>query len=107
MIIKTGLARFGSVQLFFVLSGFVFYYVYKTRISERKMDFQEFSLYRFSRIVPLCWLSTVVTWLIYLVIATDKDGLYPEPLLSDRKIRLGKGVSKVSRRSLCAAFLPS
>jgi peptidoglycan/LPS O-acetylase OafA/YrhL len=42
-----------AVDLFFCLSGFVFYFLYAVRIAERRVTLKEFALLRFSRLYPL------------------------------------------------------
>lgn len=42
-----------AVDLFFTLSGFVFYWLYSRRVSERGISLREFSLLRLSRLYPL------------------------------------------------------
>jgi len=43
----------GAVNLFFCLSGFVFFWLYEKQITDGAMSFIEFSLLRFSRLYPL------------------------------------------------------
>jgi len=43
----------GAVQLFFSLSGFVFFYQYLTKIGDRSVSAREFFVLRFSRLYPL------------------------------------------------------
>ena len=42
-----------AVDLFFSLSGFVFYWLYSSRIAERRITFRNFAVLRFSRLYPL------------------------------------------------------
>lgn len=42
-----------AVDLFFCLSGFIFFWLYSTRISERRISAREFFVLRFSRLYPL------------------------------------------------------
>jgi peptidoglycan/LPS O-acetylase OafA/YrhL len=42
-----------AVQLFFSLSGFIFFWLYSKRIAERAISPQEFSILRLSRLYPL------------------------------------------------------
>jgi peptidoglycan/LPS O-acetylase OafA/YrhL len=44
---------FYAVDLFFLLSGFVFYWLYKSQIEDRSITPLQFSLARFSRLYPL------------------------------------------------------
>lgn len=48
------------VDFFFVLSGFVFSYVYKEKIALKKIGFKEYCFLRFSRIFPLHFLTLVL-----------------------------------------------
>lgn len=41
------------VDLFFILSGFIFSYVYKETISNKKISFNQYSILRLSRLYPL------------------------------------------------------
>lgn len=50
---------FHAVQLFFVLSGFVFYYIYSERIQNRVVSFYDFCVLRFSRLYPLHFVTLV------------------------------------------------
>jgi len=43
----------GAVNLFFCLSGFVFFWLYEKQIADGTTSFAEFSLLRFSRLYPL------------------------------------------------------
>ena len=47
--------KFGdlAVQLFFCISGFVFFWLYSTRIAEKAVSFKVFSVLRISRLYPL------------------------------------------------------
>ncbi|UNK26344.1 acyltransferase [Serratia plymuthica] len=42
-----------AVELFFCISGFIFYWLYSKKITERKIGMVEFSLNRLSRLYPL------------------------------------------------------
>ena len=48
-----------SVQLFFVLSGFIFMYIYYDRLSNRRVSVGDFAVARFSRLFPLAWMATL------------------------------------------------
>lgn len=52
------------VDLFFVLSGFIFTYVYMEKIKERRISFTEYGLLRFSRLYPLHLLTLLVVTLL-------------------------------------------
>lgn len=49
-----------SVQLFYVLSGFIFMYVYHQRISNGEVKLSDYAVARVSRLYPLVWISTTV-----------------------------------------------
>lgn len=48
------------VDLFFLLSGFVFFWLYADRIAARKVDFRKFMVFRMSRLYPM-HLATLVS----------------------------------------------
>jgi peptidoglycan/LPS O-acetylase OafA/YrhL len=48
------------VDLFFILSGFVFYYVYGDKIKENKIGIKDFTILRFSRLYPLHFLTLCI-----------------------------------------------
>ena len=48
------------VDFFFVLSGFVFSYVYKEKIAQKKIGFKEYCFLRFSRLFPLHFVTLVL-----------------------------------------------
>jgi peptidoglycan/LPS O-acetylase OafA/YrhL len=49
-----------AVDLFFMLSGFIFYWLYSSRISEGKLPLGRFALLRWSRLYPLHLLTLLV-----------------------------------------------
>jgi peptidoglycan/LPS O-acetylase OafA/YrhL len=46
-----------AVELFFCLSGFIFFWLYSDRISNRTVSFKDFAVLRFSRLYPLHFLT--------------------------------------------------
>lgn len=54
------LEGFRAVDLFFCLSGFVFYWLYSTKIALKQTSAEEFALLRFSRLYPLHFLTLLV-----------------------------------------------
>lgn len=42
-----------AVDLFFLLSGFIFFWLYAERIANEKMDFRKFMVFRLSRLYPI------------------------------------------------------
>jgi len=55
------------VPFFFVLSGFVMNYIYKSRILSNRISGLDFAVVRFSRLVPLCWFGTSVIHLLAFI----------------------------------------
>lgn len=58
---------FSLVDFFFVISGFVFCYVYKEKITKRLIDFKEYSILRFSRLYPLHLLTLILVAMVQYV----------------------------------------
>lgn len=58
---------FSLVDLFFVLSGFVFCYVYKKRIANKELSLKEYSIMRFSRLYPLIFITLIVVTVIQIL----------------------------------------
>ena len=59
-----------GVQLFFVLSGFVFYLVYCEQVNTRSVSCFEFFLLRFSRLYPLYFLTLIYVAVLQLIAQT-------------------------------------
>lgn len=59
-----------GVATFFLLSGFTFMWNYQEKISRHSISFRTFAVYRFSRLYPLCWLTSVIMLIISIV---DKE----------------------------------
>ncbi|WP_212003656.1 acyltransferase [Chitinophaga sp. HK235] len=58
-----------SIDIFFQLSGFIFFWLYSTQIAGGKTDFKKFAIYRLSRLYPLhlvALVSVVVLQLLML-----------------------------------------
>lgn len=57
------------VDLFFIISGFLFYMNFANKIKDRQMDIRDFLLYRYMKLFPLFLLSTAITalgqWILY------------------------------------------
>ena len=66
-----------AVDLFFCLSGFVFYWLYSKKISENKTTLRDFSILRFSRLYPLHF----VTLLIVAVLQFGYRGQFGTPFV--------------------------
>jgi peptidoglycan/LPS O-acetylase OafA/YrhL len=68
-----------AVQLFFCLSGFIFFWLYSKRISEKKVSFKNFAYLRMSRLYPLhlVTLSVVAVGQRLYYQTTDTFFVYP------------------------------
>jgi peptidoglycan/LPS O-acetylase OafA/YrhL len=55
------------VDLFFILSGFIFFNVYGERIKNGKLSLKEFAVLRFSRLYPLHWLALIIVFVIQVL----------------------------------------
>lgn len=64
-----------AVQLFFSISGFIFFWLYSTKISERKISTYKFSIDRFSRLYPLHLFTFIVVFLLQ-ELYLNKNGFY-------------------------------
>jgi len=49
-----------AVDIFFVISGFVFYWLYSMKIADKSISAVRFSVLRISRLYPLHWLTIVI-----------------------------------------------
>jgi peptidoglycan/LPS O-acetylase OafA/YrhL len=58
-----------AVDLFFLLSGFVFFWLYADRIAARKINFRKFIIFRLSRLYPIHLVTlvsvAVLQWLMF------------------------------------------
>src|SRR5690606_32505071 len=57
-------AGFIAVDLFFVISGFVFFLLYDTSIARRQTTASRFFIYRFSRLYPLYSITLIMAALL-------------------------------------------
>ena len=57
-----------GVQTFWTLSGFVFFALFSSKIGEKKLSAQEFSMDRFSRLYPLHLISLIAVALLTLLL---------------------------------------
>lgn len=55
-----------AVQLFFVLSGFVFYFNYADRIRSRSISMYDFFVFRFARLYPLYFVTLIFVAFVQL-----------------------------------------
>ncbi len=53
-----------AVDLFFLISGFVFFYLYSKSIADKKINGKSFSILRFSRLYPLHFLTLLLVLLL-------------------------------------------
>jgi peptidoglycan/LPS O-acetylase OafA/YrhL len=56
-----------AVELFFCISGFIFYWLYSSDISKRKISAKKFTLNRISRLYPLYILTFFVVFILQVV----------------------------------------
>ncbi|OUD14085.1 acyltransferase family protein [Thioflexithrix psekupsensis] len=64
-----------GVNFFFLLSGFVFFWLYQKQISERNIDFKTFSIKRIARLYPL-HLATLLLVVVLQLIYSQQYGFY-------------------------------
>lgn len=64
-----------SVDMFFQLSGFIFFWIYADAIARGKTTFRKFSIYRISRLYPLHLVTLIVIGILQ-VIMLDRTGHY-------------------------------
>lgn len=57
-----------GVELFFIISGFKFTYLYETTIAENKITFREFIKKRIIRLYPLLFVTTILTEILQIQI---------------------------------------
>ena len=50
------------VDLFFVLSGLIFFKIYREKVSSHSLSLKDFSILRFSRLYPLHWLMLIIVF---------------------------------------------
>ena len=63
-----------AVGLFFTLSGFVFYWLYRDAIQARSVDARRFAVDRFSRLYPLYFATLLWTWAGHNLFAWMRHG---------------------------------
>lgn len=56
-----------SIDLFFLLSGFIFFLLYSNRISAKEISIRSFSILRFSRLYPLHFITLLFVLAIQMV----------------------------------------
>ena len=67
-----------AVDVFFALSGFIFFWLYSSSVTHREISGKEFALLRFSRLYPLHFVTLIVVVLLQLLFwhATGKYFVY-------------------------------
>ena len=71
-----------AVDIFFCLSGFIFFYLYRAAIETGRVSAREFAVLRFSRLYPL-HLATLVTATVLLEIYRRRYGASFQSLQND------------------------
>jgi peptidoglycan/LPS O-acetylase OafA/YrhL len=71
------------IDLFYVLSGFIFFQKYRQPVSERAISLKKYCVLRFSRLYPLHWLLLIVTAIF--VLFRNFNGLSHFPVNDDAK----------------------
>lgn len=79
--------RTGGVDFFFVVSGFMIYYLYSKRIGKRDKA-KEFLLKRVLRIYPLYWIFTAAALFMFIIFPQLGDGHEKNPLVILKSIFL-------------------
>ena len=70
---------YNGVQMFWAISGYIFFYVYFTKIKNFEINAKEFTVRRFSRLYPLHFLTLIIV-LILQMLLLSKNGefsIYP------------------------------
>jgi peptidoglycan/LPS O-acetylase OafA/YrhL len=68
-----------AVSFFFVLSGFVFFWLYGTRISDRAITFRTFVLARFARLYPLHFATVILVTILQFIYSLDHSHFFVYP----------------------------
>lgn len=75
--IPSGIVRTGGVDFFFVLSGFLIYFLYFKNINKGKVNL--FLIKRAVRIYPILWIFTLISLPIYFFVASFGGGHETQP----------------------------
>jgi peptidoglycan/LPS O-acetylase OafA/YrhL len=67
---------FIGVDLFFTISGFVFFYLYSERVANRTVSLWQFATNRFSRLYPLHFLTLLIVVLLQSLYWRTHGGFY-------------------------------
>lgn len=68
-----------AVQLFFCLSGFIFYWLYAKQIAEKKVNLRDFGLLRFSRLYPLHFATLILVLVLQLAVRAEFGSFFLHP----------------------------
>lgn len=69
----------GLVDLFFVLSGFIFCYIYTDRIRSKLLTFREYAVLRLSRLYPLHLVTLIIVAILQSIYYLKLKGFYIYP----------------------------
>ncbi|GAA3403020.1 acyltransferase [Paenibacillus hodogayensis] len=64
------------MDLFFVLSGFIFMHVYSQRIKEKRISFKEYGILRLSRLYPLHIVTLVIVSIIQFIRSLELNNFF-------------------------------
>jgi peptidoglycan/LPS O-acetylase OafA/YrhL len=65
-----------AVDLFFLLSGFIFFWLYAERLSSHKMNFRKFMAYRLSRLYPIHLVTLLLVALLQWLMLRNTGHYY-------------------------------
>ena len=68
-----------AVKYFFVLSGFIFFWLYKDAITSRKINIIKFGVQRFSRLYPLHFATLIIVMLLQKIHYLQKGSSFVYP----------------------------
>ena len=74
------------VDLFFILSGFIFFSTYRDKVSSHNLSLKDFAVLRFSRLYPLHWLMLI--FVLAIQIFRELNGFPGFPLHYKRNVFL-------------------
>ena len=65
-----------GVQVFWTVSGFIFFWKYKVKLTERFVDAKQFFILRFSRLYPLHFVTLILVALLQLVYFSQNQNYF-------------------------------
>lgn len=68
-----------GVDYFFLLSGFIFFWLYKTPVSEKSITFKPFLLQRFSRLYPLHFVTLLIVCFLQYLYFSERLSFFVYP----------------------------